>query len=173
MNSKEELMQPILLLGFIWLFIFTIIFLLLFLSRLYVYYKCKKNLMPTKANVVREQKESKKEDNTEETKASKKERSSYYYSGRGKLFPEDKDFVENATWSVSLLKLYKEDKLNRMRRSNYFYEGEDKLFPEDDLFFDNTTWTFSRKKQHKNKKERMLPNFKTGFLRKNNQKSFL
>ena len=108
-----------------------------------------------------------------EIKASKKERSSYYYSGRGKLFPEDKDFVENATWSVSLLKLYKEDKLNRMRRSNYFYEGEDKLFPEDDLFFDNTTWTFSRKKQHKNKKERMLPNFKTGFLRNNNQKSFL
>lgn len=108
-----------------------------------------------------------------EIKASKKERSSYYYSGRGKLFPEDKDFVENATWSVSLLKLYKEDKLNRMRRSNYFYEAEDKLFPEDELFFDNTTWTFSRKKQHKNKKERMLPNFKTGFLRNNNQKSFL
>lgn len=108
-----------------------------------------------------------------EIKASKKERSSYYYSGRGKLFPEDKDFVENATWSVSLLKLYKEDKLNRMRRSNYFYEAEDKLFPEDELFFDNTTWTFLRKKQHKNKKERMLPNFKTGFLRNNNQKSFL
>lgn len=104
-----------------------------------------------------------------EIKASKRERSSYYYSGREKLFPEDKDFVENATWSISLLKLYKEDKLNRMRRSNYFYDGEDKLFPEDELFFDNTTWTFSRKKQHKNKKERMLSNFKTDFLRNNKE----
>lgn len=99
-----------------------------------------------------------------EVKASKKERSSYYYSGRGKLFPEDRDFVKNATWSISLLKLYKEDKLNRMRRSDYFYEAEDKLFPGDELFFDNTTWTFSRKKQHK--KEKMLSNFKKGFLEK-------
>jgi len=39
MNSKEELMKPILFMGFIWLFILTIILLLLFLSRLYVYYK--------------------------------------------------------------------------------------------------------------------------------------
>ena len=68
-------------------------------------------------------------------------------------------------------RLFKEAK--EIERSNYFYEAEDKLFPEDELFFDNTTWTFSRKKQHKNKKERMLPNFKTVFLRNNNQKSFL
>lgn len=167
MNSKEELMQPILLLGFIWLFIFTIIFLLLFLSRLYVYYKCKKNLMSTKANIVREQKESKQEDNTEDTKASKKERSGYYYSGKGKLFPDDKGFVENDTWSLFLLNLYKEDKLKTMKRSDYFYKGKDKIYPFDEFFFDNVSWT--TKRINKYKKEYIFNKFKKDFLRNNNQ----
>lgn len=164
MNSKEELMQPILLMGFIWLFIFTIIFLLLFLSRLYLYYKYKKNLIPTKAN-VRQQEESKQENIEKEIKASRKERSGYYYSGKGKLFPDDKGFVENDTWSLFLIKLYKEDKLNRMKRSDYFYKGKDKLYPFDEMFFDNVSWTTKRINNYK--KEYIFNKFKKDFLRNN------
>ena len=166
MNSKEELMKPILFMGFIWLFILTIILLLLFFSRLYLYYKYKNNLTPTKGN-VREQKETKQEDNTEETKVSKKERSGYYYSGKGKLFPDDKEFVENDTWTAFLLNLYKEDKLKRMKRSDYFYKGKDKIYPFDEFFFDNVSWT--TKRINKYKKEYIFNKFKKDFLRNNNQ----
>lgn len=166
MNSKEELMQPILLIGFIWLFIFTIISLLLFFSRLYLYYKYKNNFMPTKAN-TREQKETKQETIDKGTKASKKERSGYYYSGKGKLFPDDKGFVENDTWSLFLLNLYKEDKLKRMKRSDYFYKGKDKIYPFDEFFFDNVSWT--TKRINKYKKEYIFNKFKKDFLRNNNQ----
>lgn len=166
MNSKEELMKPILFMGFIWLFILTIILLLLFLSRLYLYHKYKNNLTPTKAN-VREQKENKQENINKETKASRKERSGYYYSGKGKLFPDDKGFVENSTWTAFLLNFYKEDKLKTMRRSYYFYKGKDKLYPFDEFFFDNISWT--SKRINKYKKEYIFNKFKKDFLRNNNQ----
>lgn len=162
--NKEEIMLPVLLMGLVGFAILTIISLLLFLSRLYFYYKYKNNFTPTKAN-IREQKESKKEDNTEETKASKKERSGYYYSGEGKLFPDDKGFVENDTWSLFLINLYKEDKLNRMKRSDYFYKGKDKLYPFDEFFFDNISW--NSKRINKYKKEFVFNSFKKNFLRKN------
>lgn len=162
--NKEELMIPILSIAFIWLSILTIVSLLLFLSRLYVYYKYKNNFTLTKTN-IREQKESKKEDNTEETKASKKERSVYYYSGKGKLFPDDKGFVENDTWTAFLLNLYKEDKLKRMKRSDYFYKGKDKLYPFDEFFFDNISW--NSKRINKYKKEYTFNKFKKDFLRNN------
>ena len=58
MINKEELMRPVLLMGFFVFTIFTIISLLYLLSRLYVYRKYKNNFTPTKNN-VREQKESK------------------------------------------------------------------------------------------------------------------
>lgn len=164
--NKEEIMLPVLLMGLVGFAILTIISLLLFLSRLYVYYKYKNNFTPTKAN-VRQQEENKKEDNTEETKASKKERSGYYYSGKGKLFPDDKGFVENDTWSLFLINLYKEDKLNRMKRSDYFYKEKDKLYPFDELFFDNVSWTTKRINNYK--KEYIFNKFKKDFLRNNNQ----
>lgn len=57
--NKEEIMLPVLLMGLVGFAILTIISLLLFLSRLYVYYKYKNNFTPTKV-VVKENKESKK-----------------------------------------------------------------------------------------------------------------
>ena len=104
--NKEEVMLPVLLMGLVGFAILTIISLLLFLSRLYVYYKYKNNFTSMKNN-VREQKESKKENIEKEVKASRKERSGYYYSGEGKLFPDDKGFVENDTWSLFLINFYK------------------------------------------------------------------
>lgn len=92
MVNKEELIRPVLSEMFFIFSIFLIISLLLFLSRLYIYYKYKNNFTPTKTN-VREQKVSKQENIEKEVKASKKERSGYYYSGEGKLFPDDKGFV--------------------------------------------------------------------------------
>ena len=72
--NKEEVMLPVLLMGLVGFAILTIISLLLFLSRLYVYYKYKNNFTSMKNN-VREQKESKKENIEKEVKASRKERS--------------------------------------------------------------------------------------------------
>lgn len=164
MIDKEELMRPILLVGFFAFVVITIISLLLFLSRLYVYYKYKNNFTPTKTN-VREQKVSKQENITEEIKASRKERSGYYYSGKGKLFPDDRGFVENDTWTAFLLNLYKEDKLKRMKRSYYFYKGKDKLYPFDEFFFDNVSWTTKRINNYK--KEYIFNKFKKDFLRNN------
>lgn len=164
MINKEELMRPILLMGFFVFSFFLIISLLLFFSRLYLYYKYKNNFMPTKAN-TREQKTSQQETIDKGTKASKKERSGYYYSGKGKLFPDDKGFVENDTWSLFLINLYKEDKLNRMKRSDYFYKGKDKLYPFDEFFFDNISW--NSKRINKYKKEFVFNSFKKNFLRKN------
>ena len=166
MVSKEELMRPILLVGLFAFTIFLIISLLLFLSRLYVYYKYKNNFTSTKAN-VRQQKESKQENIEKEIKASRKERSGYYYSGKGKLFPDDKGFVENDTWSAFLLNFYKEDKLNTMRRSDYFYKGKDKLYPFDEFFFDNVSWTSKRINNYK--KEYIFNKFKKDFLRNNKE----
>ena len=164
--NKEEIMLPVLLMGLVGFAILTIISLLLFLSRLYVYYKYKNNFTPTKTN-VREQKVSKQENITEEIKASRKERSGYYYSGKGKLFPDDKGFVENSTWTAFLLNFYKEDKLKTMRRSYYFYKGKDKLYPFDEFFFDNISWT--SKRINKYKKGYVFNKFKKDFLRNNNQ----
>ena len=152
--NKEEIMLPVLLMGLVGFAILTIISLLLFLSRLYVYYKYKNNFTPTKAN-VRQQEET------------KKERSGYYYSGKGKLFTDDKGFVENDAWSLFLINLYKEDKLNRMKRSDYFYKEKDKLYPFDELFFDNVSWTTKRINNYK--KEYIFNKFKKDFLRNNNQ----
>lgn len=164
--NKEELMIPILSIAFIWLSILTIVSLLLFLSRLYVYYKYKNNFTPTKTN-VREQKVSKQENIEKEIKASKKERSSYYYSEIGKLFPDDKGFVENDTWTAFLLNFYREDELNTMRRSDYFYKGKDKLYPFDEFFFDNVSWTSKRINNYK--KEYIFNKFKKDFLRNNKE----
>lgn len=162
--NKEEIMLPVLLMGLVGFAILTIISLLLFLSRLYVYYKYKNNFTPTKV-VVKENKESKKKNIEKEVKASRKERSGYYYSGEGKLFPDDKGFVENDTWTAFLLNLYKEDKLKRMKRSDYFYKGKDKLYPFDEFFFDNISW--NSKRINKYKKEFVFNSFKKNFLRKN------
>lgn len=164
--NKEEVMLPVLLMGLVGFSILTIISLLLFLSRLYVYYKYKNNFTPTKV-ITKEKKESKQENIEKEIKASKKERSGYYYSGKGKLFPDDKGFVENDTWSLFLINLYKEDKLNRMKRSDYFYKGKDKIYPFDEMFFDNVSWTTKRINNYK--KEYIFNKFKKDFLRNNNQ----
>lgn len=164
--NKEEVMLPVLLMGLVGFAILTIISLLLFLSRLYLYYKYKNNFTPTKAN-AREQKVSKQENIEKEIKASRKERSGYYYSGKGKLFPDDKGFVENDTWSAFLLNFYKEDKLNTMRRSDYFYKGKDKLYPFDEFFFDNVSWTSKRINNYK--KEYIFNKFKKDFLRNNKE----
>ena len=162
--NKEEIMLPVLLMGLVGFAILTIISLLLFLSRLYVYYKCKNNFIQREV-VVKEKKESKQENIEKEVKASRKERSGYYYSGEGKLFPDDKGFVENDTWSLFLINLYKEDKLNRIKRSDYFYKGKDKLYPFDEFFFDNISW--NSKRINKYKKEFVFNSFKKNFLRKN------
>ena len=162
--NKEEVMLPVLLMGLVGFAILTIISLLLFLSRLYVYNKYKNNFTPTKV-ITKEKKESKQENIEKEIKASRKERSGYYYSGKGKLFPDDKDFVENDTWSLFLLNLYKEDKLKTMKRSDYFYKGKDKLYPFDEFFFDNVSWT--SKRINKYKKEYIFNKFKKDFLRNN------
>lgn len=162
--NKEEVMLPVLLMGLVGFAILTIISLLLFLSRLYIYYKCKNNFTPREV-VVKEKKESKQENIEKEVKASRKERSGYYYSGEGKLFPDDKGFVKNDTWSLFLINLYKEDKLNRIKRSDYFYKGKDKLYPFDEFFFDNISW--NSKRINKYKKEFVFNSFKKNFLRKN------
>ena len=162
--NKEEVMLPVLLMGLVGFAILTIISLLLFFSRLYLYYKYKNKIKTTKV-VIKEKKVSQQENIEKEVKASKKERSGYYYSGKGKLFPDDKGFVKNDTWSLFLINLYKEDKLNRMKRSDYFYKGKDKLYPSDEFFFDNVSWTTKRINNYK--KEYIFNKFKKDFLRNN------
>ena len=78
MINKEELMRPVLLMGFFVFTVFTIISLLYLLSRLYVYSKYKNNLMKTKAN-TREEKESEEENITVKIKVNK-DGNCYYYS---------------------------------------------------------------------------------------------
>lgn len=76
MSSKEELMRPVLVMGFFVFAVLTIISLLYLLSRLYIYRKYKNNLMKTKAN-TREQ-ENEEENITVKIKANK-DKSCYYY----------------------------------------------------------------------------------------------
>lgn len=159
--NKEEVMLPVLLMGLVGFSILTIISLLLFLSRLYVYYKYKNNFTSTKV-ITKEKKESKQENIEKEIKASRKERSGYYYSGKGKLFPDDKDFIENNSWPSDVLEFYFKDKKNRIKRSDYFYKGSDKLKPTDKLFFENNSWKVVE--EQKNREELSLGNFKESFL---------
>lgn len=83
MINKEELMRPVLLMGFFVFGIFTIICLLYLLSRLYVYYKYRNNFMKTKAN-IRKQKESEEENITVKIKVNK-EGNCYYSEEKPRL----------------------------------------------------------------------------------------
>ena len=70
MSSKEELMRPVLVMGFFVFAVLAIISLLYLLSRLYIYRKYKNNLMKTKAN-TREQEENEEENITVKIKVNK------------------------------------------------------------------------------------------------------
>lgn len=98
----------------------------------------------------------------EKRKYSLQEKSNFNYIGIDKLYPDDSDFVENESWSKSLVSFYLHDKDNRIKRSNPLYKGEDKLNPGDLLYFGE-----KMKKQITKAKVEDLKVFKDSFLKTN------
>lgn len=68
--------------------------------------------------------------------------SNYSYQGENKLYPSDRNFVENDTWTEKKLTHFWFN--YRLACSDYFYDEEDKLTPFHMNYIPNKSWTQDR-----------------------------